>query len=102
MEKEEILERSRKENKKREIYEIEVEAKALKIAAMSMVVLAFIFYLHEHTENKAMYSLITLYCFILYGYKAIKIKKNRWICIISSIIWGILTVMLILEYFKVI
>lgn len=106
MKKEEILEMSRKENKNKDMYEIEVENRGGKIAAIAMLLLATIYYCYEifigQGENITLYSLITIYCSVIYGYKGIKINKNKWINISSSIIWAILTILLVLEYFKVI
>ena len=106
MKKEEILEASKRENKKKDVYELEVERKGAVVAAISMVILAGIYYCYEiisaKGSNPALYSLITIYCSIIYGYKAAKIEKNRKLYIFTSVIWGILTIMLVLEYFKVI
>ena len=106
MKKEEILEMSRKENKNKDVYEIEVENKGCKIAALSMLILISIYYCYEiisgQGQNYTLYSLISIYCTILYGYKAIKLEKRRKLHILCSVLWGFVTIMLILEYFKVI
>lgn len=106
MKKEEILNASKLENKNKDLVEIEESKKASTYAAISMVVLACIYYVYEIVSGKgtnyALYSLITLYSFVIYGWLAIKVKKNRVLRIISAAIWGLLTVMLILGYFKVI
>ena len=105
MEKEEILEESRKENKKKDVYEIEVENKGCKIAAMAMLILISVYFIYEiitgKGTNPALYSVIAICEAALYGYKAIKIKKHRGLSILTSVIWSILTIMLVLEYFKV-
>ena len=106
MKKEEILEASKKENKKKDVYEIQIDAKACEYAAVSMLILAFIFFTYEIASGKgsnpAFYSLITLFNTVIYGYKAIKLSKNRKLNIFTSITWGLLTILLFLEYFKVI
>ena len=106
MKKEEILKASIKENKKKDMYEIEMERKGAVIAAVSMVLLAGIYYSYEiisgKGSNPALYSLVTLYCTIVYGYKAIKVEKNRKLNTFTSIIWCLLTIVLVLSYFKVI
>ena len=106
MKKEEILEASKKENKKKDMYAIQVEAKAANIACVSMLILAFIYFTYEIAigkgTNPAFYSLITIYNAILFGFKAIKIKENKKLNIFTSVIWGLLTIMLILSYFEVI
>ena len=106
MKKEEILEASKKENKKKDIYAVEVEAKGANYAGICMLILAGIYFCYEilsgKGENVALYSIITIYNSVLYGYKAIKISERRKLSAATSIIWGILTITLILEYFKII
>ena len=106
MKKEEILEASKKENKKKDLYSLQVETKAATIAAIAMVTLAFIYFTYDiitgNGVNAGFYSLITLYNAVLYGYKAIKVKEHRALSSFTAIIWLALTIMLILEYFKVI
>ena len=106
MKKEEILEMSRKENKNKDMHEIEVENNGGKIAAIAMLLLTTVYYCYEiftaKGQNITLYSLITIYCAVMYGYKGIKIKKNKMFNISCSIIWTILTIVLVLEYFKVI
>lgn len=106
MKKEEILEMSRKENKNKDMHEIEVENRGSKIAAIAMLLLATVYYCYEiftaKGQNITLYSLITIYCSVIYGYKGVKIEKNKMLNISCAIIWSILTVALILEYFKVI
>ena len=106
MKKEEILEMSRKENKNKDMHEIQIENNGCKIAAVSMLLLATIYYCYEiftaKGQNITLYSLITIYCAVMYGYKGFKIEKNKMFNIICSIIWTIFTIVLVLEYFKVI
>lgn len=103
MKKEEILEKSRKENKKKDVYAIEVELKAATLAAICMVCLAFIYFTYDiitgKGSNPAFYSLITMYNGILFGVRAIKIKEYRKTNVFSSIVWLLLTGILILDYF---
>ena len=86
--------------------ELEAENKAVKLAAIVMLFLALIYFMAEmargNGSNPALYSMIAAFDFVLFGYKAIKIKKNRKLNAFTSIIWGLLTIMLILDYFKVI
>lgn len=105
MKKEEILEKSRKDNKNKDMYEKEVEIKAATWAAIAMLILAFIYFTYEIMSGKgtnyALYSLITIYNTILYGGKAIKIERCRKLNTFTAIIWGLLTVTLVLSYFNV-
>lgn len=106
MKKEEILEASKKENKNKDVYAIEVESNGAKYAGITMVILAAVYYIYEiltgKGSNPALYSIVAVYNAILYGYKAIKMKERKALHIFTSIIWGLLTIMLILAYFKVI
>lgn len=106
MKKEEVLEMSRNENKKKDIYEIEVETEACKIAVLCMLVLISVYYCYEiftgKGQNYTLYSLISIYCAVVYGYKAIKLEKRKGLYIFCSIVWSFMTIVLILEYFKVI
>lgn len=106
MNKEEILEKSKEENKNKDMYAIAVEAKGATIAGISVIILTGIYYIYEiiseKRENPALYSIITVYNAILFGYKAIKIKKQRKLYVLTSLIWGLLSILLILNYFKVI
>ena len=103
MKKEEILEKSRKENKKQDAYELEIGYKGGTWAAIIMVILAFVYYSYEvftgKGSNPTFYSLITIYNAVFFGYKAIKLEKSRKLNIFTSIVWGILSIMLIVSYF---
>jgi len=104
MKKEEILEKSKKENKNKDIYALEVETKAANIAGLAMLILAAIYFTYEILSGKgtnyALYSLIAIYDAIMYGYRAIKIKQYRGLNLFTSIIWSLLTILLVVEYFK--
>ena len=57
MKKEEILEMSRKENKKKDLAVIEIENKAVKIAALSMIIITTIYFCLEIiVQGKINYS----------------------------------------------
>ncbi|MCR5146049.1 MAG: DUF6442 family protein [Clostridia bacterium] len=106
MNKEEILEESRKENKKKDVYEIEIENRGSKYAALAMLILITVYYVFEiftgKGSNPALYSVIAIFSAVLYGYKAIKTEKRRGLHIFTSILWVAVTVILVLEYFKVV
>ena len=93
------------EKEKQVSYEIEVESKGAIFASVAMLLLALIYFSYEiftgKGSNPALYSIITIYNAVIFGYKAIKVEKNRKINITTSVIWGLLTLMLILSYFKV-
>lgn len=106
MKKEEILKANREDNKKKDVYEMEVDVKACKYAAMGMFVLAFILLVYEMAIDKginpAFYSFLTIFNAIAYGYIAYKLEKNRKLNTALSIVWFISTIVLLLCYFKVI
>ena len=102
MKKEDILKASRKENKNKDFAVIEIENKAVKIAALGMLFLTTVYYCLEifvqGKNNYGWYSVITLYCAILYGYKGIK-RKNKFE-IFCMIIWAAIAIPLIISYIK--
>lgn len=106
MKKEEILAMSKKENKNCDCYEKEIDRKSGTYAGIAVVILAAVYFLIDlingRNFNVQVYSIIALFDAIVYGYKSIKIEKNRVLNSITAVIWSILTVILILEYAKVI
>ena len=100
MEKEKILEASRKENKKKDFAEIEEENKAVKIAAIAIILLATVYFclniFIKGETNYGIYSIIALYNAIVFGYKGIRTKKK--ISIVNGVIWTLLTIMLTYAY----
>ena len=106
MKKEDILKANREENAKKDVYEMEIDSKSCKYAAMGMFILAFILLIYEMALDKginpAFYSFISLFNSIAYGYKAYKLEKNRKLNIIISLVWTIMTILLLLKYFKVV
>ena len=102
MEKEEILNASRNENQKKDLVEIEVENKAVKIAEIGLLVLSTIFYIAEIVlkgiNNYGWYAMVALYCAIGFGYKAIKLKKK--INIVNAVIWLVVTIICVYSYIQ--
>ena len=97
MKKEEILKISREENKNKDFAEIEIENKAVKFGVLGILILTTIYFCLEifikDNTNYGWYSLISLYCAIIYGYKGIKTKNI--FRIIISLIWTITSIMFI-------
>lgn len=106
MKKEEILKANKEENKKKDVYEMEVDAKACRMASIAMFCLAFILLVYEMALDKginpAFYSFLSIFNAVAYGYKAYKLEKDRKLNLFISISWGIMTIALLLVYFKVI
>ena len=95
MKKEEVLKASRKENKNKDFASIEIENKAVKIAALATVILACVYYCAgifiTGESNYGWYSIIALYCSVVYGYKGIK-SKNKFE-IFCGVIWLIVAIL---------
>lgn len=102
MKKEEILEKARKENKQKDLACVEVERKGGILAAISMVILACIYYvcgiMITGKSNYGWYSIISLYCAVVYGYKGIKLKNKFNIFV--AIIWLLVTILTTYSYFS--
>ena len=106
MKKEEILEMSRKENKNRDYATLTESYKGASYAAIAMILLAFVYFTYEIMQGKgtnyALYSLICIYNAVLNSWLALKVKECKKLRAFSVVIWGLLTILLILEYFNVI
>lgn len=91
MDKEKILEMSRKENKGKELYELEINKKGADAAATAAIVTCFIFYVTDwflyHKENPILKCVI----FSMFGaamlYKGVKLKSK------PRIIMGIISML---------
>ena len=103
MKKEEILKKAQAENKNKDYASIEVSNRGANIAGLAMVILAAIYFSYEIITGKgtnyALYSLLAIYNTILYGYQAIKTSEKRKLHIFTAVIWGLLTIMLVVSYF---
>jgi energy-coupling factor transporter transmembrane protein EcfT len=86
------------------MYEAEVEKKGAVFAAITMVILATVYYCYEiftaQGQNYALYSIIAIYCSVLFGYKGIKLEKKRGFNIFCSIVWLLVTILTIVQYFR--
>lgn len=106
MKKEEILKANKEDNKKKDVYEMEVDAKACRLASMVMFCLALVLLVYEMSIDKginpAFYSFLSIFNAVAYGYKAYNLEKDRKLNLFISISWGIVTIALLLVYFKVI
>jgi len=100
MKKEEILEMIRKENRNRDLVEVQIENKAVKYGAIGIVILSTIYFCMEiyiqARTNYGWYSIIALYCAIVYGYKGIKTKRK--FPIVCSMIWLVCAIGFIYSY----
>lgn len=103
MKKEEILKKAQAENKNKDYASIEVSNKGATLAGLVMIILAAIYFTYEilmgKGTNYALYSLLAIYNTVLYGYQAIKSNEKRKFHIFTAVIWGLLTIGLIISYF---
>ena len=104
MKREDILEASKRENKKKDPYTVQVNAKGANIACIAMLILVFIYFITsvDNEIHSAFYSIIAIYQSVFWGYQAIKLDKCKKLNAFASIIWGMFTILLVLDYFKVI
>ena len=92
------MEKKKPENKK--LTTLEVQNKAISLGVVVILVLTTIFYILEVTilncHNYGWYSIIAIYCTLVYGYKAAKLpKKQYWLI---SFIWFATTIVCIINY----
>ena len=100
MKKEEILEKARKENKNKDLACIEAERKGAIFAALSMLLLSTVYYICgiflTGKTNYGWYSIIAIYCAVIYGYKGIKVKSK--LNIVTGIIWLLVAIITTYSY----
>lgn len=103
MKREEILMKAKEENKNKDYASIAVSNKGAYLAGLVMIILCAVYFSYEILAGKgtnyALYSLLAIYNTILYGYQAIKSSEKRKLHIFNTIIWGLLTIMLVVSYF---
>ncbi|MCM1328545.1 MAG: DUF6442 family protein [Ruminococcus sp.] len=106
MNKDEILEKSKKENQSADPYEMEINAKALTNGLWSAfgctVVLTFIKFLKENVLDFGLLAMIWVLNAVAYTYKAVKLKEKTIViqavlyCIVA-VIWTVLTIFQIFQ-----
>lgn len=88
------------EKKKITKEETEAEKVGGVIAAIGMIILSFIYFTLgialQGKTNYGWYSMIALYCTLVFGYKGIKLKKK--LDIVIAIIWLLMLIMTIIGY----
>ena len=103
MKKEEILQKAKEENKNKDYASIAVSNKGAYLAGLVMILLCAVYFSYEILTGKgtnyALYSLLAIYNTVLYGYQAIKSKEKRGIHTFTAVIWGALTILLVISYF---
>lgn len=80
--------------------EAEAERFGAVIAAVAMAIIAFIYFtlviVIQGKTNYGWYSMIALYCTIVFGYKGIKLKKK--LDVVTAIIWLLMFIMTCIGY----
>ena len=103
MKKEEILMKAKEENKNKDYASIAVSSKGAYLAGLVMIILCAVYFSYEILTGKgtnyALYSLLAIYNTVLYGYQAIKSKEKRGLHVFIAVIWGLLTISLVVAYF---
>ena len=87
-------------NKKDKNYELDVQNKAQKAGIVAVLLLATVFFIVEilvlNTQNYSWYSIIALYCAVVYLYKGIKMPKNNsWFL---GAVWLLAAIACIINY----
>ena len=95
MDREEILRASRKENKNKDIYELEVISRAQRIGGLTAVSVAFALMLIEimvldRGTNYGYYLIILSANMGLWIYKAVKLRRKHEICL--AVLWTLLVI----------
>lgn len=94
MNKEEILEKSRSENKNKDLYELEVDMKSKKYGAYLAVIIIIIFYLLELSTvgaiNHRLMSILFAFGFAQSSIRAYHFKNKM--DIINAVLAGLLTI----------
>ena len=105
MNRNEILEKSRNENKNADPYEMEINAKAHSFGLWSTlllcVILTFIKFIKEQRFDYSLVAMLWVLNAVAYTYKAVKLKEQKLVfpavlyCI-TAVIWTAATVLQIL------
>lgn len=89
MNKEEILAKSRQENKNMDMYEMEVNGNTGTIGAIAGCLAAFILYFTQifigGGVNYSLWAVMSIMCSAVNIYKAVKLKSSRFT--VKAVIW---------------
>ena len=92
MDKNKILEMSRKENEKNDPFELEVAGKANNCAGLGMAIVVFILYvtiiLARGEQDYGIWSIMAISMAVRYLYTGIKLKKKDQLGL--GVLWGII------------
>ncbi len=94
MNKEEILAKSRQENKEKDLYEVEIAKKSSEIAAIAGVIVCGVLYATEiivcGSKNNSLWSIIAAMICVNNLYQGIKFKRKSRLAL--GIVWALITV----------
>jgi hypothetical protein len=101
MDKEEILQASRKENQNKDIYELEITRKGQRIGGLAAICIAFILInvdrlRYDAGTNYGYFMILTASAAGMFIYKAIKLKQKHEILV--AMIWTLATIYTLIMY----
>lgn len=100
MDKKEILEKSRSENKKQDEYQAEVNKSGLRVGMLSVVIVCLVLMIVEYAIydnlDTGYIVIITVVNAVMYLYQGIKLKDKTFIS--AGVLWSIVTVIDVANY----
>ena len=103
MNKEEILELSKKSNKDKDPYTMEVKTKASSMAATAMILVGCFFTLFDPSDNPVVFMMISIYLAIYSMYYSSKINDEwKWTLRIFACITTIAFIITLLLHLRII
>lgn len=100
MNKEQILEKSRKENKNQDLAELELKHNSERLAGLVAVVICFGFFVIEKglldRNSYGYYCIFTMYAAVEFIYKAVKTHKTNYI--LRAVLWSAATAIAMAVY----
>ncbi|MBQ8194192.1 MAG: hypothetical protein IJZ47_02395 [Oscillospiraceae bacterium] len=97
MNKEQILEMSRKENKEQDLYELEISSKATRVSSLICVIICAVLYVAEimvcGNQNYGLWTIIAAFIAGTFLYTGIKLKNKVKIAV--GILWTVIAVIAI-------
>ena len=101
MNREEILAKSRQENKNKDLFDKEVEGKSIAFSGIAMVIMCLVYYVAEillqSRKNYGFFSIAAIYMAILFMMKGSKLKDKKKFYL--GIVWLALAILFTVEHF---
>lgn len=100
MDKKEILEKSRSENKKQDEYQAEVNKSGLRVGMLSVVIVCLVLMIAEYAVydnlDTGYIVIITVVNAVMNLYQGIKLKDKTFI--VAGVLWSVVTVIDVANY----